>query len=201
MGPLSPLAYTAFVKPRSHDPLKLDVAAFAADGGTLEGRWPVVGFARLAAATHEDARPAPHDQVTWRARGEMRARRNEAPEVWLHLDGEATLELVCQRCLAPVAEHLVARGSFLFVESEARAEELDAEMEEDVLAITRRLDLHELLEDELLLAIPLVPRHPDCAMPAMPAPHDRAAEGDAGGGPAAEHPFAPLRALRRDGGG
>jgi uncharacterized protein len=136
-------------------------------------------------------------------RGEARARRNAAPEVWLHLEGEATLNLVCQRCLAPVAEHLVAGRSFLFVESEARAEELDAEMEDDVLALTRRLDVHELLEDELLLAIPLVPRHADCAMPAVPAVRGAAAEASPDDGAAPEHPFAALRALRgggRDGG-
>ena len=35
------------MKPRTHDPQRLDVEAFAADGASLEGGWPLAGFARL----------------------------------------------------------------------------------------------------------------------------------------------------------
>jgi uncharacterized protein len=75
---------------------------------------------------------------------------------------------------------------FRFVADEAEAERLDADSEDDVLAIEPALDLQALVEDELILALPLVPRHEHCTLPA-----DAAADGDAA------HPFAGLAAWRR----
>jgi uncharacterized protein len=181
------------VRTRTHDPLRLEVAAFAADAAELRGEWPLAGFARLVDATHEAGRPGPAEAVHWTLRGELRAARNDAPQVWLHLGGRAELRLACQRCLAPVPVVLEVDRSFLFVDGEDRAAALDAQMEDDVLALPRRLDVHELLEDELLLALPLVPRHARCPTPlpvepAVPAEAPRT------------NPFAALQALRRGGG-
>ena len=49
-----------------------------------------------------------------------------------------------------------------FVDGEDAGGALDADSDDDVLALTPALDLHELVEDELLLALPLVPRHEVC---------------------------------------
>ena len=49
-----------------------------------------------------------------------------------------------------------------FVHGEDAAAELDADSDDDVLASSRSLDLRALIEDELLLALPLVPRHEAC---------------------------------------
>ena len=68
----------------------------------------------------------------------------------------------CQRCLQPVELTLQVARHFLFAPNEALAEAWDAEGEEDVLALSRSLDLPELIEDELLLELPLVPRHEVC---------------------------------------
>ncbi len=54
---------------------------------------------------------------------------------------------------------LEAERSIFFVEGEDAAAALDAESEDDVLALTPALDLEALIEDELLLALPLIPRH------------------------------------------
>jgi len=181
------------VKARTHDPRRLDVAAFAADAAEREGDWPLAGFSRLVATTHEEGRPGPAETVRWTLRGELRAVRNDAPQVWLHLLGRAELRLACQRCLAPVPVVLEVDRRFLFVDGEDRAAALDAEMDDDVLALPRRLDVHELLEDELLLALPLVPRHARCptALPVEPVAPAEAPR---------TNPFAALRALRRGGG-
>ena len=66
---------------------------------------------------------------------------------------------------------------------------MDAESEDDVLAISRSLDVPELLEDELLLALPLVPRHEVCPEP-LPVPEEAPEE-------KAPHPFAALAALKK----
>lgn len=157
------------MKTRPFDPLRLPVEAFAEAAGELEGNWPVRELPRLAEATHAQARPAPGDAVAWRARGERRALRGGAAQTWLHVEARCALSLVCQRCLGPVAAQVQAQRSFLFAADEAAAAALDAEVEDDVLAMTRSLDLRELVEDELLLALPLVPRHEVCPEP-LPVP-------------------------------
>ncbi|MGS0753455.1 YceD family protein [Roseateles sp. GG27B] len=71
---------------------------------------------------------------------------------------------------------------------------MDADSEDDVLVLPRYLDAQELVEDELLLALPLVPRHEQCPQPlALPAAELLPDGEDADALP---HPFAALAALR-----
>lgn len=181
------------MKTRPADPTRLDVETFARDGGALEGQWPVSAFYRLADVAHPEAKPTVTDLAQWSAQGESRPVRGGPPEVWLHLRAHARLSLVCQRCLAPVDTPLDAERSFHFVADEDMAAQLDADSEDDVLAMTRALDLRELVEDELLLALPLVPRHEVCPDP-LPMSH-----GDDEEEEPAPNPFAALAALKRNG--
>jgi len=176
------------MKSRVSDPRHLDVEAFAKDAVQLEGRWPLAELARLQQGTL----PGSDAEVRWSARGERREARAGQAETWLHLDAQAQVLLECQRCLSPVATPLHVERSLRFVAGEDAAAALDAESEEDVLALTRDLDLQALVEDELLLALPIVPRHDACPQPlALPPDElDEAAE-------QAAHPFAGLAALKR----
>jgi uncharacterized protein len=54
---------------------------------------------------------------------------------------------------------------FLFVARRGQAARLDEEIDDEVLVFARELDLHALLEDELLLDLPLVPRHDAAPQP------------------------------------
>jgi len=49
-----------------------------------------------------------------------------------------------------------------FVKDEAAAAQLDADCDDDVLALSRQFDLMGLIEDELIMAQPIVPRHDEC---------------------------------------
>ena len=178
------------MKPRDFDPLRLDVAAFAEAGGRLEGDWPLASLVRLAESAAAEAPPGDSDRVRWSARGESRAMRGGPAQVWLHLTASTRIALQCQRCLQPVAVALEAERGFQFVPGEDTAAALDAESEDDVLALTRALDVRELAEDELLLNLPLVPRHADCV-----APQALAGAPDVEPEPA-PHPFAALAALK-----
>jgi uncharacterized protein len=100
------------------------------------------------------------------------------------------VRLQCQRCLQPVDVPLEVDRAFRFVRGEDAAAALDAEADDDVLELTRGFDLRDLVEDELLLALPLVPRHRDCTVP-RPAPDDAPPT------TAEAHPFAVLAALKR----
>jgi len=180
------------MKSRPLDPCRLDVEGLAKEAAVLEGEWPLTELERLADAAHPDAQPLAGDLVAWRAEGESRPVRGGAPQTWLHLRANTRISLVCQRCLGPVETPLAPQRSFLFVAGEEQAAQLDADTDDDVLALTRALDLRELIEDELLLALPLVPRHELCPQP-LPMDHGDEPE------EARENPFAALAALKRGG--
>lgn len=174
----------------SFEPRSVDVAAFAKQGGDESGSCALVGLNRLCDEAHADASPTPDEQAAWRAVGESRVRRGVEPQTWIHLEGHAKLSLVCQRCLQPVETTLQANRSFQFVAGEDQAAALDSDSDDDVLALTRTLNLIELLEDELLLALPLVPRHEVCPQPLKAREDEVLFEERA-------HPFAALSDLKR----
>jgi uncharacterized protein len=177
---------------RGFDPLRLDVQAFANDGGELQGRWPLGQLQRVGDVMLEDGGASRGSEIAWSARGELLPVRGAPPQVGLHLKAAARLPLQCQRCLQAVETPLEIDRRFRFVPGEDAAAQLDAESDDDVLALTRALDLQELVEDELLLALPLVPRHEQCPSPLLPAAEPEAPADDR------LNPFAALEALRRD---
>ncbi len=173
------------------DPQRLDVPAFAAAAGALSGETPLQAFGRLA----DSLMPTPGDMlpppVRWSAHGSLRTVTGAAPQVWLQLLASASVTLQCQRCLQPVQEEIAIDRAFRFVATEDDAARLDEETDDDVLATSARFDLPGLLEDELILALPLVAMHGVCPQPLAMAQQEPGAE-DA----AAPHPFAALAALR-----
>lgn len=185
------------MKSHEFDPLRLDVAALAEQGASLEGSWPLPSLKRLAASAHGESPPKAGDVATWFVRGERRARAGAPAEIWLHLQASACLELECQRCLAPVASALRVEHPVRFVPGEDQAAALDAQSEYDVLALNRWLDLRELVEDELLLALPLVPRHDVCPRP-LPLASEPVLPEEEVGRPS---PFAVLQQFKKNGSG
>ena len=174
------------------EPTRLDVQAFAAHGGELSGRWPLPSFERLSDMAASGCGPSDAESVVWQAHGEQRVARDGAPEIWLHLQASTALALECRRCLEPVKVPVQVDTWLRFVRGEDAAADLDAESEFDVLALSRSLDLRELVEDELLLAVPTVPAHEIC-----PNPLPRAVEVPEAS--PASSPFAALADLKRRG--
>lgn len=136
----------------------LDMKAFAQSGGVREQQGRLADFSRLS---QEAAGRFPDEPVRWRAVGEQRA-AGGAAQPWLHLTAETSLTVTCQRCLEPVALALSVDRWFRFVADEATAELEDEEAEEDVLVLDPAFDLAGLVEDELLMELPLVPSHAVC---------------------------------------
>jgi len=178
------------------NPRRLDTKAFAQAGDTISGEVPLSVLPRLHAEVHPDGMPEP-PPVRWRAVGDMRASATgDSPDVWLHLKADVLVALTCQRCLAPVDTALVVDRWFRFVADEAAAEAQDDDCEEDLLALEPRPDLQDVLEDELLMELPLVPMHDTC-----PSPVARGAathvEGPDEAIPPRENPFASLAKLKK----
>lgn len=175
------------------NPTRFDAAAFAQAAGVLEGRTPLADLIRLAEDLHPADGALPPTEVLWTLRGEMRPpRTGSQPDVWLQLVASVTVPLTCQRCLGPVPEPLEVDRWFRFVADEAAAEAQDDDCDEDLLALEPRPDMLAVLEDELLMSLPLVPMHEVCPEPvplADPNPLPEAQE-------ERPNPFAQLARLK-----
>lgn len=169
---------------------RLDVKAFAKAGGVLSGQDLLSNYERLLGEASGQGADRP---VQWEARGELRTEPGGQEQVWLHLHAEASLPMVCQRCMGPVDVSLVVDHVFRFVATEAQAELEDEASEEDVLALSRDFNLKDLVEDELLMALPVVPRHEVCPAAVKLAVQDADFEA---AGAEKPNPFAVLAGLR-----
>ena len=149
---------------------RLPLAAFAQEGGESSGSLPLAQLARLA----QESQIAPDNlpdhppiltQVDYSIAAEMRQNAAAADEPWLQLRASTVLRLTCQRCLQPVDLPVDCDRTFRFVATETLAAAEDEASEEDVLVLTKQFNLLELIEDELLMAMPLVPMHSVCPQP------------------------------------
>lgn len=108
--------------------------------------------------------------------------------------GAAQVEMLCQRCLEPMICQLVLDFRLGILRSETQAGQLPKAydpwvVEEDPVS------LRDMLEDELILALPLTALHPprDCSVQTATAGQD----GDVDAGASrADHPFAVLAKLK-----
>ena len=124
------------------------------------GKWrgaSVVGAVNAAALPRTADRLAPDTggaDVSWRIVGTTDASGRSALEI--RLDG--TVPLVCQRCLQAFAWP-VAQSTLLLLARDARELALlDDDDEHEVLLADAPLEALTLVEDELLLTLPFVPR-------------------------------------------
>ena len=138
---------------------RLDVKSFAQSSREISGHDLLSHYERLLVETHGTGADR---YLSWSAQGELKAMGSGADQVWLHVQADVTLPLTCQRCLGPVDSLVSVNRSFRFVASEDDAEQQDDDCEEDVLALNSEFKLSELIEDEILMELPLVPRHEEC---------------------------------------
>lgn len=142
------------------DPQHLDLLSFAREGAALSGEGALTAWPRLFEEQFGvDVLAGP---VLWHLQGRSVPKLGHGDEIWLDLNAEVSLPMQCQRCLSPVLTKVLAQQSFRFVADEATAAALDDEAEEDILVISRDFDALALVEDELILSLPLVPLHDTC---------------------------------------
>lgn len=156
----------------SHQPV-IDGFEFASAGATQHGVLPLSGFRRL-----RDMLASDEGEVAY----ELKGVRDPRGRPGLRLRVEGTLQLRCQRCLGAMAFDVQADELLVLAATQAEidADPADVESPDRVLA-TKDMAVTDLVEDELILAMPYAPRHEACA------PAAREGEG------ATARPFAGLR--------
>lgn len=134
-----------------------DAFAFARDGRVLEGTLAVAELERL-----HDLLAEVTGEVTFRLQGF----KGESGEPMLHLVVSGLVPLACQRCLEPVPCDLDVDTLLELVPEGADLSQDELEDDtRDFLPVVRELDVAELVEDEILLALPVAPRHEKCGLP------------------------------------
>ena len=105
--------------------------------------------------------------------------RREGGFAVAELEVAGRVQLICQRCLTPMHQPVDGSARIALVASEAEADRVPPEFE-PVRAVEGRIRLRDLVEEEVLLSLPIVPLHEsprDCA-PAVPAAEPPAEEAD-----------------------
>ena len=129
----------------------IDSARFCKEAQQTGGLFALADLPRLGA----EVLPGTDFKVEWRANG-------ESPDV-LVLSLQSKVQMKCQRCLNAMEESVNVSYRFQFVKDEAAAQAYDEESDEaDALVHSRQFDLQELIEDEMLMALPLVSLHEVC---------------------------------------
>lgn len=134
-----------------------DPDRFARKGQKTVGRAALCEFERLA-----DLLAETRGEVRWSIEGV----RGADGRPLLRLEISALPVLICQRCLGPL-EYALERVLLLRcvkVGTPIDSEELEND-EFDTIEVGAELDVLELVEDEILLALPNAPRHERCESP------------------------------------
>ena len=121
--------------------------------------------------------------------------RDEFGTSYLDVRVQAPLELTCQRTLEPFILPISVVTRLGLIRSEREESALPPGSEPLLIAEDGRLNLADVIEDELLLAVPLVPVNPDSTLPdevVDPGPELSAAVGRT------DNPFAVLRELKKN---
>lgn len=155
----------------------VELRRFCEESRTLDAAFSPTQLPRLLDSVADTA-----GGVSMQVRGWIDAR--DRPCLDLRLSGQ--LWVLCQRCMRPMAVD-VEVGQTLAFGDEGADEVLDAESVE-VLPLLASVDLADLAEEELLLSLPMLPRHRSCEPP-----------GPATTGVAT--PFASLKSLLEEAGG
>lgn len=99
--------------------------------------------------------------------GYERRRGDQSIEHELCVTVAATVHLQCQRCLESYQEAISSTSRFVLVKDDEALEAYEDEHANDdaapePLAANAPCDVLSLIEDELLLALPIVPKHASC---------------------------------------
>ena len=137
--------------------LVIDCPSFAREAESLQGDLPIASLTRTLDLLADSA-----GVIGYRIEGRMGERHR--PQLILRVEG--VLSLSCQRCLEGISYPLRLENTLEFVvdEEDLTQEEIEDDSR-DFLPAQAEVDVLALIEDEIILGLPSVPRHECCALP------------------------------------
>ncbi len=129
-------------------------AEFAQEGRELKGSIPLSQLSRLS-----DLLANTSGEVAWHIESGV----DELQRPWLYLEVKGTLQLICQRCLLAAPWQLHAETVLTQFATEEQIDDAEAHDEDlEGILIDPELDIEALVEDEILLALPVALTHDVC---------------------------------------
>jgi len=164
-------------------PEHIDPFRYAEQGLLLEGGVHIVDMPRLKEAVHD------HQGLVWAV---LQFGVDEQGIHFLRGNLKATLVLQCQRCMEPFICEIIPHFALGIVNTLDEANTLP-EQYEPALARENDLALRELIEDEIILNLPIIPRHePEACQVKLPLTDSGWEQGKG------ENPFHVLESLKHD---
>lgn len=170
-------------------PRALTLFDFARSDGELHGRLPLPDLSRLSELLSSTQGPP----VQWTLKGFQRERIGMRPQAMVTLQVRGALPLICQRCLQAMQYAVDEAVDFRLVAEEPELTQAEIEAEDEALPAINPVDVLSLIEDQLILALPIVPMHDVC--PQRGAPEPTPSRTDEAPAEERQHPFANLRDL------
>jgi len=149
--------------------LLIDNLAFAARGERLQAKLPLSDFPRLSEliSSQQTKGATQTGEVEFRLEGE----KNVLGQCFLHLTLNVNLLTSCQRCLTDMPLTLALNFHYLISNVDADTlDDVEAEAGDDfdVQEVSQSMDVKLLVEDEVIIALPIAPVHEgDCAPATM----------------------------------
>lgn len=153
---------------------------------SFQGELPVVALKRLGGALAGTEGTLQY---------ELDFGRDEFGTAYLDVRVQAPLTLTCQRTLEPFVLPVTVDTRLGLIKLEREESALPPGCEPLLVADDGKLSLADVIEDELLLALPLVPVNPDSTLPEEvvgPGPEEVSS-----GEGRSDNPFAVLRELKK----
>lgn len=132
---------------------------FARKQGQVKGEIDLAYLERLSAMTANESNHL--NKIKYQLDGSQT--KMHLPS--LHLSINTVLPVICQRCLESMQLELAL--TFDYVLSETEPVEFEGDEEVDWLEISPNMNLNNLVEDELLIAMPFAPVHQYNCKPAV----------------------------------
>ncbi|HYG31380.1 MAG TPA: YceD family protein [Methylophilaceae bacterium] len=135
-------------------PPVIDAIEFARKGLEFHDTIALSQFSRLS-----DALASSEDKLDYKLIGYIGAEGKPG----LRLSVQGDIQLTCQRCLEPLGFMMDIDSDFILVIDEGQIPSQDEEGDlKDYLVASPQMSIIDLLEDELLLALPFAPKHEEC---------------------------------------
>jgi uncharacterized protein len=122
------------------------------------------GFLEISAlprVSEEASSIEPGDGFHWQMKTHFAESPGSDPQQIMELGIHGRIHMVCQTCLKGCGLDLAQESRFVMVASEADADAFPIEDDQqEPLVASQQFDLLGLIEDEILLSMPLIPKHP-----------------------------------------
>lgn len=167
----------------------IDNLVFAKNNEQMTGVLTLADFPRLAELLQSETVHAPHlnkEGVPSSISFTLQGKTDAVGQHYLHLKLNASLKTTCQRCMSDMPLELALDFNYLIGDAavnDIEASEIEGSDDLDLQQASLDMDVKALIEDEIIMAMPIAPIHEENCGPIITQSGEKA------------NPFAALKGL------